>query len=56
MFIILLCCIFSHSLSLHNLSLQTLFIWFNYHPFLFILAIAEIFEYNITIKEKVGKL
>lgn len=51
MFITLLCIMFSNSLNFDGLTLPILFQWFCNHPFLFMFAIGEIFQYTVKIKK-----
>ena len=38
----LLCILFSDTLNFDGLTLQSLFQWYNNHPFLFMLVVAEV--------------
>jgi hypothetical protein len=51
MIILLLCIFFSKTLSFGGLTFISILEWFNYHPFLAILLIAEIASYAKTSKK-----
>lgn len=44
MIIVLLCIMFSSTLNFHGLTLVSLALWFNVHPFLAMFAIGEVFS------------
>jgi hypothetical protein len=50
MILTLLCVIFSHTLNFDGLTLPILFQWYCNHPFLFMLALGEIFSYTVNVK------
>lgn len=49
MILTFICIIFS-SLQFDGLTLPILFQWYCNHPFLFMLALGEIFSYTVNIK------
>lgn len=52
MIITLLCILISKTLNFDGLTLSILFEWYCRHPFLFIFAISECFQYTVNVSRK----
>lgn len=49
MLVVLLCIAFSSTLNFDGLTVSVLWQWFQGHPFLLMMALGEVFSYNINI-------
>lgn len=52
MIITLICILFSNSLNFDGLTLSGLFQWYQHHPFLFLFALGEVFQYTVNVSRK----